>query len=370
MKTFGMILLCALLIVPATGCNRSKSKKGAKSPVAKQEAAPLYEIVQVAHSEQQWTGVAVSRDGRIFVCYPRWSDYVPMSVGEVVSETEVVPYPDKNLNAWNLTGSVRDQFVCVQSLYIDSNNNLWILDAGNPKFEKLIDGAPKLMRVDVQTNKVVHTYRFEPGVLGPNCYLNDVRVDNEKEVAYLTDSGEGAIFVLDLRTGETRKLLGDHSSTKSEGAKVRVQGHEWRRNGDRPQVHADGLALTPRGDWLYYQALTARTLYRIPTSALLDRTLSSEAVEAQVEKVREGSAVDGMIFSDDGFLYLTNIEASAINRLTPGGTVQNVAQDSRMKWPDSFSIDDLGHIYVTTSQVHLGEKRTEPYRLFRIRNIP
>lgn len=370
MRTFGKILLCALLVIPAIGCNRTKSKKGTESPVSKQEEAPLYEIVEVAQSEHQWTGVAVSRDGRIFVCYPRWSDYVPMSVGEVISETEVVPYPNKNLNEWDLTGSVRDQFVCAQSVYIDFNNNLWILDSGNPKFEKLIDGAPKLMRVDVQSNKVVHTYRFESEALGPNSYLNDVRIDNEREVAYLTDSGEGAILVLDLRTGDVRTLLAEHNSTKSEGAKVRVQGHEWRRNGDRPEVHADGLALNPAGDWLYYQALTARTLYRVPTAALLDRALSEEAVGAQVEKVREGSAVDGMIFSDDGFLYLTNIEASSINRLTPGGTVQNVAQDTRMKWPDSFSIDDLGHIYVTTSQVHLGDKRSEPYRLFRIRNIP
>ena len=58
----------------------------------------------------------------------------------------------------------------------------------------------------------------------------------------------------------------------------------------------DGIALSTNGGFLYYQALTARTLYRIPTSALLNASLSAADVSGQVEKVREGSAVDGMIF--------------------------------------------------------------------------
>ena len=29
-------------------------------------------LVEVARSDRQWTGIAVARDGRIFVNYPRW----------------------------------------------------------------------------------------------------------------------------------------------------------------------------------------------------------------------------------------------------------------------------------------------------------
>lgn len=31
-----------------------------------------FELVEVAQSDRQWTGVAVSKEGRIFVNYPRW----------------------------------------------------------------------------------------------------------------------------------------------------------------------------------------------------------------------------------------------------------------------------------------------------------
>ena len=40
---------------------------------------------EVARSENLWTGVAVSREGRIFVNYPRWSPQTTISVAEVLS---------------------------------------------------------------------------------------------------------------------------------------------------------------------------------------------------------------------------------------------------------------------------------------------
>ena len=52
----------------------------------KQKNAPEhlnYKLQEVAQSEFQWTGVAVSHSERIFINYPRWSANIPFSVGEV-----------------------------------------------------------------------------------------------------------------------------------------------------------------------------------------------------------------------------------------------------------------------------------------------
>ena len=38
-------------------------------------------LVQMAESPNQWTGIAVSKAGRVFVNFPRWSPSIPMSVG-------------------------------------------------------------------------------------------------------------------------------------------------------------------------------------------------------------------------------------------------------------------------------------------------
>ena len=44
------------------------------------------ELSQVARFEHQVTGVAVAKDGRIFVNFPRWSEDAPVSVAEVMKE--------------------------------------------------------------------------------------------------------------------------------------------------------------------------------------------------------------------------------------------------------------------------------------------
>jgi sugar lactone lactonase YvrE len=40
--------------------------------------------------------------------------------------------------------------------------------------------------------------------------------------------------------------------------------------GNAPAFQADGIAFDNEGDWLYYHALAAKTMYRIKTEYLLD----------------------------------------------------------------------------------------------------
>ena len=41
---------------------------------------------------------------------------------------------------------VGEHFVCVQSIVPDGHGNLWVLDPGAPGNEKILEGAPKLVR--------------------------------------------------------------------------------------------------------------------------------------------------------------------------------------------------------------------------------
>ena len=88
----------------------------------------IISLEEVAQSEKLWTGVAVSESDRIFVNYPRWSPQTTISVAEVISNDSIIPYPDQEWNQWNPDLKPEDHFVCVQSVYIDRNNFLWILD--------------------------------------------------------------------------------------------------------------------------------------------------------------------------------------------------------------------------------------------------
>lgn len=63
------------------------------------QSSEINALEPVAFSDFQWTGLAVSKDGRLFVNYPRWSDNVPLSIAEIINGNPI-PYPNKAMNDW------------------------------------------------------------------------------------------------------------------------------------------------------------------------------------------------------------------------------------------------------------------------------
>lgn len=330
------------------------------------------ELSEVASfADQQPTGIAVSNTGRIFVNFPRWSDEHQVSVAELV-DGKLQPFPNET---WNAPGPAATHFVCVQSVYIDGNNTLWILDAGSPKMAGVVPDAPKLVKVDLATNKSTHIILLDD-VAPDKSYLNDVRVDTQTNTAFITESGLGAIIVVDLEKGDARRVLDDHPSTKAEPKiDLVIDGKPLRGpDGETPQIHADGIAFDEENGYLYYHALTGRTLYRIKTEALRNRKLSPAELAEKVERVAETPAPDGMLWGEEGRLYLTAIGQNAIVRLDPvSGKIDEVVEDGRLSWPDSLAWGPDGALYVTASQIqHMPRfnngksTRTTPYKIFKL----
>lgn len=328
---------------------------------------PQSQLQEFASSDRQWTGVAVSRTGRIFVAYPRWSDNTPVSVGELLLSGEEVPFPDPEWNRWHPGLSPANHLVCAQSVVVDSEDFLWILDPANPQFQGVVFGGPKLLKVDLSTHEVVQRILFNEEAVLPTSYLNDVRIDNQSGYAYLTDSGLGAILVVELESGKTWRRLESHPSTKSENIELTIDGKPWVRESRNPQVHADGIALDPAGEYLYYQALTGRTLYRVPARLLRDPSVSEGRLAKSVERVGVICAADGIEFGPDGRLYLTDVEGSAIKVYEPGKGRRTLLQDNILVWPGSIAFAPGGSLVVSTSQIHPGHEPRGPYRLFRIK---
>jgi len=326
-----------------------------------QSSPQIISLEEVARSEKLWTGVAVSKTGRIFVNYPRWSPETALSVAEVISPDSTVPYPDEQWNDWEPSFNPEEHFICVQSVYVDRENYLWILDPANPLLQGVVSGGAKLLKIDLSTDQVIQKIIFDEQTAPPASYLNDIRVDTKQQYGYITDSGEGAIVVVNLATSEATRRLMTHPSTKAEDITLTIEGQQL-----NIKVHSDGLALDPQGDFLYYQALSGRSLYRINTEALRDLSLSEDALGQKVEFVTRSGASDAIEFDPRGNLYLTSLEFNAIRRYTPQGNLEVVIQDPQLKWPDSFAITKEGIVYVTTSQLHLGNSRTEPYKIFRL----
>ena len=223
-------------------------------------AAELQEVAQFPTT--QVTGVTVSKTGRVFVNFPDWGDEHPMSVAEII-DGQPKPFPNAE---WNTKGNPQSTFICVQSVVVDANDDLWVLDPASPKMQGVTKGGPKLVKIDLKTN---HRHADDPVrraiSRAAKSYLNDVRVDVNSNTAFITDSGKGGIVVVDLNTGKARRLLdGDDSVAAEKGLKLAVNGRELydAQKKSPPQMNSDGIALTSDG-YLYYHALTGHTLYRI-----------------------------------------------------------------------------------------------------------
>ena len=104
----------------------------------------------------------------------------------------------------------------MQSVVVDDQDALWVLDPASPKTEAVVEGGPKLVKIDLATNKVMQTITFDENVAPKRSYLNDVRLDTKTGDAFITESGTGAIIVVDLKSGQARRLLANNPSTKLE----------------------------------------------------------------------------------------------------------------------------------------------------------
>ncbi len=329
------------------------------------------QLTEVYHNgDFQLTGISVSKAGRLFINFPRWSPEYLNAVVEVMPDGSAKPFPDQDWNRWDLgPKSAPQHFVCVQSVVV-SQDSLWILDAAAPMLMSIVPGGPKLVEVNLKTNRVTRVIPVGPEAAKTSTYLNDVRIDDSRKFAYITDSGVGGIIVVDLTTGKAHRALdGDPSVMPDKSVKIVIGGKPvLGPTGETPPFYSDAIALSPDGQYLYYQPIASKALYRVKTDALRNEET------ANVEKYAETFPLDGIWMDSKGNIYLSNLQAEGVSRLTPDRKMETVLTDPRLQWPDTFSEGPDGSIYITAS--HINESptynkgkstRTTPYAAFKFK---
>ena len=326
-----------------------------RAQTAASAQVPSFRLEEVASFQHQVTGVAATPDGRVFVNFPRWTEDAPISVAEVAKEGSLKPYPDETWNAWRNAEAAKmapgEHFVCVQSVVADGHGNLWVLDPAAPGNEKVIAGGPKLVRIELATNKVAQVIKFGEDVALQGSYLNDIRFHPDGHTAFITDSGaRGSIVLVDLTSGKARSALDGHPSTQPDKAvEVTIDGKKLQRvDGRGFMVAADGIALSRDGKTLYWQPLTSRTLYSIETALLMSD--DPEEAGKKVAKVGTSNLADGLLMSRDDRLFLTSPEDNSV-KVWDGSRSRTAVQDAQLRWPDTLAEAPDGSIYVTASRI-------------------
>lgn len=361
--------LCALVAL-SSGCAHDTRAKAdpARGGAA---SAPRLELVATS-AEHAWNAVAVADDGRIFAGFPRWDDATP-SVAVVGPGSKLTPYPGGGWNDWRPGDDPARHLVSVNALYVDRReNHLWVVDPAAPHFGPAVSGGPKLLEIDLASDAVLAVYPIGAADAPADSYLNDVRIHGRH--ALVTESGTGALLVLDRGSGAVRRRLAASTVTKADPKIVpNVDGRPLvGRDGRPPRIHVDQIELSSDGETLFFMAPFGPNLYRVAVTDLLDPALDDASLEARVRVDRRVPPVGGIVVDAHDNLYLSEIERHSIRAEDPSGRTLFSIVDPRLDWPDAYSIGKDGTFYVVAAQVdelpgfNRGvDRRTPPYFLFK-----
>ncbi|KAI9757573.1 MAG: hypothetical protein M4579_003385 [Chaenotheca gracillima] len=346
---------------------------------------PAIEVVH--YFNDQWPiGIAVSKQGRIFVCYTGNPKY---TLGEVSNLTGEVPYPNQEMNSppggrgaslagYTFGSNSTDHFVNVQAMYFDPMDRLWVLDTGRPTLDNETAyaqvGGPKIIVMDITNNSVIQTFTLTPDCHYPDSYMNDIRLDfnpditpSGKGLAYIVDSsdeGRNGFILLDLGTGQCWRRLTKHPSTLNVyNAVPAYNGIPFYDRTPGMYVRAlpeglDGIALSSDGSMLYYAPLTSYYLYAVPTELLRVRNEDSAYAEWNASNYvqnlgQKGSMTNGFDSDSNDVIYMSAPQTNSILQYRPkiSPIVESFVRDPRLLWTDTMTIGFDGYLYGDATQL-------------------
>ena len=325
------------------------------------------EALEVAvQSDRPIGNAAVAADGRMF--YTIHPEARPRGAKlYVAAGGQSSPYPSEERQ--------EELFASPLGVAIDRANRLWVIDPANHGF-----GEPRLLAFDLETDEVVHDFRFPRKVAPRASFLQDLQVSSDGRWVYIADVGfwlkRPAIIVYDVEQQIARRLLDRHESVYPQNYLIRTAIKEMSFFGGLLEMKTgiDGIALSRDDRWLYYAAMNHESMYRVRTRDLRDTTLLEEMLVERIERVGRKPLNDGLSIDDLGHVFITDVEHAAVLAMSPEGTLRTVVRDDRIRWADGLSFGPDGWLYLADSAIpHLALQSREhiaaqaPYYVWRFR---
>lgn len=350
------------------------------APIAGGGTAELQTVASFG-DDFRLVGIGVSRAGRVFATAPAAVKRSRYSVVEVDPATGALkPFPDAEWNTYKPDQPGSHQWISVQALWVDEQDHLWALDSSLAKVDQRKQ-PPKLVEFDLASGKLLHAYTYENTVT-PKDALNDLRIDLKHGYAYLSNAAnQGGVVVTNLHSGASRLLLAGDRSSVADPSQHLMFGDRIARKLDGSVIvlQTDGIALSPNRDWLYYRPLTDHHYWRIPTAALIDATLSADALAQRKQYLGDYALTGGLIMDGDGVLYGGDLEHHSVVALSPAeqdgkpALAQKILVEApqQISWADGFAMqkNDLYFADSHLSEVNFsnGYPRQGKFTIFRIR---
>ncbi|KAK4549790.1 hypothetical protein LTR36_005091 [Oleoguttula mirabilis] len=308
--------------------------------------------------EHPVNGISTTPAGRLFVLFARVDGSTGPQVAEYDRATNTsTAYPNEEWNSYTSGSDPATHLIRTNSQRIGPDGNLWLVDTGSPSFGApvILPSGPKLVVVNLTTNEVCKVYNMGNATLSSSL-LDDVRFNPLTGMAYLTDAGAPGIILLNLATGDTRRVLVDDASTSAympisaEGSLLHATG------GAFEHVYADQHEVSPDGKWYYYQPANGG-MSMIETK-YLDQAFYNSSLAQVLSQYRQPYAhtpsTGGTAIDADGNIYVSDTDSQRIITVHPNGTMTLLVQDPRLLWVDAMWVDTQKRLWMPAAQLNRG----------------
>ncbi len=284
--------------------------------------------------------IAVSQEGRIFMSTHQ-AYGAENKVVELLPNGEVSKYPDAKFNP-ELTG--------VLGTIVDKHDVLWMLNT-NWDFP-----LGRVIGWDINKNELHKVFYITRPIFKDAYILNDMAVDRTNDMMYITDTSAGetsALLVLDLNTGDVRRVLEGSVSTIAEDKQMVVEGKVLHMQGVEARVGANPITIDVNDEWVYYAPMTSEVIYRVKTSDLIDASLSSVELDARVEKYADKPMGDGITIDAAGNLYVSDLTNNAIGVINTEREYSILHKDDKvLSWVEGFANAGANRMLATANKLH------------------
>lgn len=323
-----------------------------ESPEALEEAKSSGRYVP---GEDVIAGIKIYKDV-IYLALPRVKKSASVTLASIPMKAAkenplLSPYPSWDMNCKESCETIQN----VLSMEIDKEGIMWVLDAR--RVDKHTKCPPRIILLDLNKNGIVVQNFVVPDELCPHndgCFLNDIVVDGD--FAYMSDTTkvDSGIFVYNRKLNKAWKfrdetMRGDPSAEIFTAQGVVKKGLE----------HINGIALSPNcggNRTFYYMPQSSFNIFSISTAVLKNPNLTEGNVAKYITNHgRKKGQSGGMVCDNKDYIYYGVLPLDSVYKWDTSKSLEDstlVEQNSEIiKWPDSFSFDLEGNMFLITNGI-------------------
>ena len=289
----------------------------------------------IGRTVHHWTDVAVSEKGDIFACFPRnINENSFYSIAKIENE-KMLPFPDNHWNNWNFKyRNDKDRFINITDIIIGKDGFLWALDASF--YNDSVIRPPVLYKINIDDKRI--DKKFIMHLHTKSSFLCCMDIDFENNFAYISDTGEGSLIVIDLNNGKSWSRLKGHSSFNMLS--------DYKDSSYVNNFNSIGLSYDRR--FLFYTSLSNSSIYKVSAVALRNRDVLDYEMDFFLTYIGKRYYTHDLMFYNQKDYLIGDIEDRTLKLVCREEGVKKLLKIKSPELPGYFTRDTAGYVYLTT----------------------